>query len=307
MKKLLYTLCTTTLLTGIAQAETVSILMEGVPDTEYVKALLPEFKNQTGIDVNIEVVNYAEMHTKLVPQLVAQQGSYYADRRRFLLGRRIHQGRLAAAARRPHQGGQGRHLRLRPGLMNLVGKVDGVTYMLPFYNYAMGLTLPQGPAGGPTRTGRLQGQVRHRPARARDLGRVPEAGRVLLGDTEATARSISTARLTRASRPTASPWSGRTTSTPMAAEYYDANWKARSTPTPAARRIDEYKNDIDKYGPLGAAELQLRRGLQRFGPGQGLQLHHLQLLPRRRDDPSKSQVVGKVEIMPAGRARQQRR
>ena len=43
MKKLLYTLCATTLLTSIAQAETVSILMEGVPDTEYVKSLLPVF------------------------------------------------------------------------------------------------------------------------------------------------------------------------------------------------------------------------------------------------------------------------
>jgi ABC-type glycerol-3-phosphate transport system substrate-binding protein len=27
-----------------------------------------------------------------------------------------------------------------PALMDLVGKVDGTTYMLPFYNYAMGLT-----------------------------------------------------------------------------------------------------------------------------------------------------------------------
>ena len=60
MKKLLYTLCATTLLTGIAQAETVSILMEGVPDTEYVKALLPEFEKATGITVNLEVVNTYE-------------------------------------------------------------------------------------------------------------------------------------------------------------------------------------------------------------------------------------------------------
>ena len=33
---------------------------------------------ETGIDVNLEVVNYAEMHTKLVPQLVAPKGSYSA-------------------------------------------------------------------------------------------------------------------------------------------------------------------------------------------------------------------------------------
>ena len=46
-----------------ACAETVTILMEGVPDTEYVKTLVPEFTKETGIEVNLEVVNYAEMHT----------------------------------------------------------------------------------------------------------------------------------------------------------------------------------------------------------------------------------------------------
>ncbi|MGE0008062.1 MAG: sugar ABC transporter substrate-binding protein, partial [Parvibaculaceae bacterium] len=51
------------LVTGLSSpafAETVNILMEGVPDTEYVKTLLPEFKQATGIDVDLEVVNYAE-------------------------------------------------------------------------------------------------------------------------------------------------------------------------------------------------------------------------------------------------------
>ena len=36
---------------GSASAETVSILIEGVPDTEYVKALVPEFTKETGIKV----------------------------------------------------------------------------------------------------------------------------------------------------------------------------------------------------------------------------------------------------------------
>ena len=54
-----------------ASADTLNILMEGVPDTEFVKAVVPEFEAATGHKVNLEVVNYAEMHTKLVPQLVA--------------------------------------------------------------------------------------------------------------------------------------------------------------------------------------------------------------------------------------------
>src|SRR5690606_34178770 len=61
-----------------ASAETINILMETVPDTQFIKELLPEFEAATGHKVELEVVNYAEMHTKLVPQLVAAQGSYDA-------------------------------------------------------------------------------------------------------------------------------------------------------------------------------------------------------------------------------------
>ena len=139
MKKLIYTLCATTLLSGIAQAETVSILMEGVPDTEYVKALLPEFEKATGITVNLEVVNYAEMHTKLVPQLVAKQGGYSAIVVDFYwVGEFTKAGWLQPLDERITADKVDTSVYV-PAMMDLVGRVDGVTYMLPFYNYAMGL------------------------------------------------------------------------------------------------------------------------------------------------------------------------
>jgi len=98
MKRLLLSAALVGGLSASVNAETVNILMEGVPDTEYVQTLLPEFTKETGIEVNLEVVNYAEMHTKLVPQLVAPQGSYSALVVDFYWGRRIHKGRLAATA-----------------------------------------------------------------------------------------------------------------------------------------------------------------------------------------------------------------
>jgi len=122
-----------------AAAETVNILMEGVPDTEYVKTLLPEFKAKTGIDVNVEVVNYAEMHTKLVPQLVAPKGSYSAIVVDFYwVGEFTKAGWLSPLDERITADKIDTSVYV-PKLMDLVGKVDGVTYMLPFYNYAMGL------------------------------------------------------------------------------------------------------------------------------------------------------------------------
>jgi ABC-type glycerol-3-phosphate transport system substrate-binding protein len=71
MQKLLSFGAAIALLTGTVQAETINILMESVPDTRFVQEVLPQFTEETGIEVELEVVNYAEMHTKLVPQLVA--------------------------------------------------------------------------------------------------------------------------------------------------------------------------------------------------------------------------------------------
>lgn len=60
LRRLLFGVALAAGLSAQASAETITILMEGVPDTEYVKTLVPEFTKETGIDVNLEVVNYAE-------------------------------------------------------------------------------------------------------------------------------------------------------------------------------------------------------------------------------------------------------
>ena len=61
---------------GVARADTIRILMESAPDTQQIKDLLPKFKEATGHDVEIEAISYIDMHSKLVPQLIAPQGAY---------------------------------------------------------------------------------------------------------------------------------------------------------------------------------------------------------------------------------------
>jgi ABC-type glycerol-3-phosphate transport system substrate-binding protein len=58
MKRLLLT-SSILLAAGTVQAETINILMESVPDTRFVQEVLPEFTAATGIEVELEVVNYA--------------------------------------------------------------------------------------------------------------------------------------------------------------------------------------------------------------------------------------------------------
>ena len=66
-----------------------------------------------------------------------------------------------------------------PKLMDLVGKVDGITYMLPFYNYAMGLLYRTDLLADEKNKADFKAKYGMELAQAEDLGRISEAGRVL--------------------------------------------------------------------------------------------------------------------------------
>ena len=54
MRRILMTVAVLALAASAARAETIRILMETVPDTRYIQELLPQFEEQSGIDVEIE-------------------------------------------------------------------------------------------------------------------------------------------------------------------------------------------------------------------------------------------------------------
>ena len=179
MRLLIAFAAATMLFAGVAKAETVRILMETVPDTRYIQELLPEFEEATGIDVEIEAISYIDMHSKLVPQLIASQGSYDLIVVDFYwVGEFTKAGWLMPLDDLVARDGVDIDVYV-PKLMDLVGRVDGTLYMLPFYNYSMGGDLSPGPDRRSRRAGEFQGKIRNRSQGPRDLGRVLEAGRIL--------------------------------------------------------------------------------------------------------------------------------
>lgn len=116
-----------------------NILMEAVPDTDYVVAKLDEFKEQTGIEVNVEVVNYSSMHEKLLTQLLAKTNTYdviVVDC--YWTGEFTSAGWLTDLG--PYLEASGFDTSVyADSMMEMVGEVDGVTYQIPFYNYMMSL------------------------------------------------------------------------------------------------------------------------------------------------------------------------
>lgn len=291
MRKLLYTLCATTLLTGIAKAETVSILMEGVPDTEYVKALVPEFEKETGITVNLEVVNYAEMHTKLVPQLVASQGGYSAIVVDFYwVGEFTKAGWLQPLDERIAADKIDTSVYV-PAMMDLVGKVDGVTYMLPFYNYAMGLLY---------RTDLLADEKNKADFQAKygiEL-RLPETWDEYLKQVEFFTKDGMYGVVNQGLRPDpiAMEWSNYLFAN--GGEYFDANWKSTVNTEAGRNALAQYVTNIERYGPLGAASFSFDEAFNVMAQGQAYSYITYNFFRAAVDDASKSQVVGKVEIAP---------
>ncbi|TXH37610.1 MAG: extracellular solute-binding protein [Rhodospirillaceae bacterium] len=123
----------------VCKGQDINILMETVPDTTALQGVKDEFEKQSGAKVNIEAVNYSLMHEKLVPSLTASTGTY-----NVLIVDSYWVGEFKTAgwimplddliARDKVDTGV-----YVPSLMELNGKVDGTTYMLPFWQYAMGL------------------------------------------------------------------------------------------------------------------------------------------------------------------------
>jgi len=119
----------------------INIILETVPDTNYVVELLPQFEEETGIKVNAEVLTYVAMFEKLVPQLsVAQgQGAYdviVVDKQ--WVGSFVGADWLLPLEDYIQKDEVDTSVYI-PSLFEMLGEVQGTTYMLPFYNYAMGL------------------------------------------------------------------------------------------------------------------------------------------------------------------------
>ena len=132
MRLFLSVMAALALAVSTAQAQTIRILMETVPDTRYIQELLPQFEEETGIDVEIEAISYIDMHSKLVPQLIAPEGSYDLIVVDFYwVGEFTKAGWLMPLDDLVARDGVNVDVYV-PKLMDLVGRVDGVLYMLPF-------------------------------------------------------------------------------------------------------------------------------------------------------------------------------
>lgn len=123
----------------VCKGQEINILMETVPDTTALQTVTADFEKQYGAKVNIEAVNYSLMHEKLVPSLTASTGTYnvlIVDS--YWVGEFKTAGWIMGLDDLIARDKVDTSVYV-PSLMELNGRVQGKTYMLPFWHYAMGL------------------------------------------------------------------------------------------------------------------------------------------------------------------------
>lgn len=122
-----------------AQDITIRALMEDVPETRIIEAMLPEFTEETGIDVEFEKVGYGDMHDKLVAQLVGGTSYYNLLSVDFLWAGEFPEAGWLTDLTPYVEASEFDMSGFIPSMLDLLGASEDSLPILPMYNYSMGL------------------------------------------------------------------------------------------------------------------------------------------------------------------------
>lgn len=124
-----------------AQEHTLHLLIEDVGEAQFLESLLPEFKAQTGITVELEKLAYPDMHNKLVTQLSSSDSYYDIIATDFLWA-----GEFAKADwivdLKPFLDKSSLKIEsFEPSMIKVLGndKPEESVRIVPWFNYSMGL------------------------------------------------------------------------------------------------------------------------------------------------------------------------
>lgn len=298
LKRLILILIVMLFIGGTAQAESIRILMESVPDTRYIQDLLPKFKEETGIDVEMEVISYIDMHSKLVPQLSSPKGSYDAIVVDFYWAGEFTKAgwlmQLDDFVKRDNFD-TGVYV---PKLMDLVGRVDNKLYMLPFYNYSMAIIYRKDLLEDPNEQKAFKAKY------GTDL-KIPETWdeywkqvEFFTRDSDNNGKADFFGTVIQGQRGDciSMQWSNYLYA--YGGQYNDSNWNPTLNSDAGIAAMNAYREAIEKYSPPGSESYCFDEGFNVMAQGKAFSLQTFNIMFAGFEDPESSKVVGKVAITP---------
>lgn len=282
------------------EGTTINIMMEAVPDTEYVQALLPEFEEATGMTVNVEVLNYALMHEKLVPQLTAPAGSGSYDVivvDNYWVGEFVNAGWLIELDDRVAASETIDLDVYLPSMPDMVGQVDGTTYMVPFYNYAMGLIYRDDLLNDPD----LQAEFEETYGRELALPASPEEYVELAKfmtrdrDGDGEVDLYGSAMMGLRPDPITMEWLNYLYG--LGGRLYDENWNAVVNNEAGIRATELYVEAMKNAAPPGAPAYGFDEAFSTMAQGNAFSYITFNWMLPRLNDPQESEVVDQTTVV----------
>lgn len=273
------------------QGVTINIMMEGVPDTEFVQKLLPKFEEETGMKVNIEVLNYALMHEKLVPQLTAAEGSGSYDAivvDNYWVGEFVNAGWLQEL---DNQIANSEAINLEdylPSMVNMVGKLHDKTYMVPFYNYAMALIYCKTP----------KAMAKYKEVYNSDQvtvpGSIPEYVELAKSLTNPSENFYGASMMGLRPDPITMEWLNYLYS--MGGRIYDENWNVTVNNEAGVKALEHYVDAMKNAAPPGAPAYGFDEAFSQVAQGNAFSYITFNWMLPQLNDPEKSQVVDQCQV-----------
>lgn len=270
---------------------TINIMMEGVPDTEFVQALLPQFEEETGMTVNIEVLNYALMHEKLVPQLTAGEGSGSYDVivvDNYWVGEFVNAGWLMPLDEQISSSDQIDLADYLPSMVAMVGELDGTANMVPFYNYAMALIYCQTPEA------LTQYEAVFNTQDVTVPNSIPEYVDMVKSLTNADADFFGESMMGLRPDPITMEWLNYLYS--MGGRIYDENWNVTVNADAGVQALQNYVDAMNNAAPPGAPSYGFDEAFSEVAQGNAFSYITFNWMLPQLNDPEKSEVVDMCSV-----------
>jgi ABC-type glycerol-3-phosphate transport system substrate-binding protein len=276
-----------------ANAVTLRAVMENVPDTGFIQELLPEFTAKTGIEVEFEVMGYGEMHPKLVPSLIASTGSYdFMPVDFYWVGEFDKAGWMMSLDDFIKKDEFDTSVYF-DSLMDLTGRIGDTTYMLPFYNYAMGLTVRKDLLDDSSNQAKFEDKYGMKL-------KLPTEWDEYLNQveffTDKDKGFYGVVNQGGKADPIAMEWSNYLFA--RGGDFHDDNWNGLLTSNNALEALKDYVSMVNNYGPLGAESFGFDEAFNVAAQGNAYSYLTYNFFLNSYNDPEQSAVVGKMELIP---------
>ena len=269
-----------------------NILMESVPDTDFVKKVVDKFTAESGIKVNIEAVNYASMHEKLVPQLLNATSSYdviVVDN--YWVGEFTDAGWLEPLDTYIKRDNFDTSVYLK-SLFDMVGQVKGTTYMLPFYNYAMSLVYRTDVFNDADLKSKYKAET------GRDL-KIPDSLEEYVNISKFITKEkgnsmYGSVMMGLRPDPISVEWLNYLYSS--GGDFFNADGTPRINDASGQKALDLYVDNMKNAAPKGAAGFGFDEAFNVFAQGNAASFVTYNWMLNKLQDANESKVAGKVDV-----------